>query len=292
MQRLAMQSAVIVACALVLAPSLAAQENAAPLPPSREGSGDEPREREGERERPEPIETDRDSFTPSTRTAGLGKVIVESAYSFIENRGIPETHSFPELITRIGVTERIELRLGWNAEIGGGGNDISGSEGDVSLDTPRVKQEYRLTYGFKAVLTEQKQWIPQSAVIVQAFTPTGGATNFTQVVGTYVFGWKMPGDWRIDAAIRYDTARENDDHFNIWAPSVVVKLPLSERWEVHGEYFSLISQGKESNFTRQYLSPGFRYLITENLEVGVRVGWGLNDQSARFFSNAGFGWRF
>ena len=39
-------------------------------------------------------------------------------------------------------------------------------------------------------------------------------------------------------------------------------------------------------------SPGDHYLITENLEIGVRVGWGLNEQSARFFSNAGLGWRF
>jgi hypothetical protein len=32
--------------------------------------------------------------------------------------------------------------------------------------------------------------------------------------------------------------------------------------------------------------------ITPDLEVGVRVGWGLNDQSARFFVNAGVGLRF
>jgi hypothetical protein len=32
--------------------------------------------------------------------------------------------------------------------------------------------------------------------------------------------------------------------------------------------------------------------VTENLEVGVRVGWGLNDQTPRFFSNVGFGWRY
>ncbi len=38
--------------------------------------------------------------------------------------------------------------------------------------------------------------------------------------------------------------------------------------------------------------PGVHYLITPNLEVGVRVGWGLNDQSARFFANAGVGVRF
>jgi hypothetical protein len=34
------------------------------------------------------------------------------------------------------------------------------------------------------------------------------------------------------------------------------------------------------------------YLITPNLEVGLRLGWGLNEQSAAFFTNVGFGWRF
>jgi hypothetical protein len=292
MHHLAIRASLLGACALLLVSPLAAQETAVHLAPSQAGFGIEPREREAEPERPEPIETDRDSFTPSTRTAGLGRLIFESAHSFIENRGVPDTNSFPELITRYGLTERLELRLGWNAEIGGGGNDISGSQGDVTLDNPRVKREYRLTYGLKAQLTEQEQWIPQSVFILEAFTPTGGASNYTQVVGTYAFGWKMPGDWRIDSSFRYATANENGDHFGIWAPSVVVKVPLSERWEVHGEYFSLFFQGKESNFSRHYLSPGFRYLITENLEVGARVGWGLNEQSARFFSNVGFGLRY
>lgn len=43
------------------------------------------------------IETDCDSFTPATSPAGKGRVIVESAYSFIDNRSVPETHSYPEL---------------------------------------------------------------------------------------------------------------------------------------------------------------------------------------------------
>jgi hypothetical protein len=32
--------------------------------------------------------------------------------------------------------------------------------------------------------------------------------------------------------------------------------------------------------------------VTPDLEVGIRVGWGMNDQSARFFANGGFGLRF
>src|SRR4051812_13003374 len=43
-------------------------------------SGGEPG-REGRRDKE--IETDRDSFTPATSTAGRGRLIVESAYSFL-----------------------------------------------------------------------------------------------------------------------------------------------------------------------------------------------------------------
>src|SRR5262249_29873261 len=69
----------------------------------RRESGGEPR-REGRRE--DEIETDRDSFTPAISTAGRGRLIVESAYSFLDNRHVPETHSFPELLLRYGVMER------------------------------------------------------------------------------------------------------------------------------------------------------------------------------------------
>jgi hypothetical protein len=33
-------------------------------------------------------------------------------------------------------------------------------------------------------------------------------------------------------------------------------------------------------------------LLTPNLDVGVCLGWGLNDEAANFFTNAGVGWRW
>jgi hypothetical protein len=72
----------------------------------------------------------------------------------------------------------------------------------------------------------------------------------------------------------------------------VLRVPIGERWQVHAEYFGLFSQGREGAGSRQFISPGGHFLITPNLEIGVRVGWGLTEQSANFFANAGFGWRF
>ena len=120
------------------------------------------------------LETDRDAFTPATSTAGKRLTIVESSYSFIDNRKVAETHSFPEFLVRHGVSDWLELRLGWNYEVGGEGNSVSGGEGSEGLGGGGIKRESQISYGLKAAVTEQQGWVPRSAVILQGFTPTSG----------------------------------------------------------------------------------------------------------------------
>ena len=106
-----------------LQPSAAA--NVQPFPYSNlpELGGEEEEAEEDE------IETDRDSFTPATTTAGWQRLIVESAWSFIDNRRVPDTNSLPELVVRYGLNDWLELRLGWNWEAGGAPNTIRCSAG-------------------------------------------------------------------------------------------------------------------------------------------------------------------
>ena len=269
--------------------------------PAREDSQEADRRSEGEPEEEErrspfedKIETDRDAFTPSTKTTPLNRLILESSYSFIDNRGAPDTNSFPELLFRYGLLKRLELRLGWNYEAGGGGNVVSGNAGETAegVDTSSLTREQRMLYGFKASLTEQQSWRPDSILIVMGVTPTGGDATATQLRADYVFGWRLPNRWRLDSALAFTTDSDSGNRFEVWAPSTVLRMPLTERFQVHAEYFGQISQGRQSEFSHHFFSPGMHYLITPNLELGLRVGWGLNEQTARFFSNVGFGWRF
>jgi hypothetical protein len=118
-----------------------------PLAAAGEESGEE-RSREERPEKDESegvVETDRDAFTPITRTVDRGQFILESAYSFIDNRAVAPTHSFPELLLRYGLLKRFELRLGWNYEVGGSGNNISGEEGDAVLEGGRIARENRVS---------------------------------------------------------------------------------------------------------------------------------------------------
>jgi hypothetical protein len=252
--------------------------------PRRDAIGLETEGSEGERE----LETDRDSFTPATTLVGRGKTVLESAYTFSDNRSFKEGHSFPELLIRYGLSERVELRLGWNYEIGG----VSESGGVEEVDARTLEKESEISYGIKYLVTENKEWMPRSSIILTGFTPTSGNVNNSQLVATYVFGWELANRWALDAAIRYGTDSEEHDHFNDWAPSVVLKIPLGEKIKVHAEYFAIFSSGRAEETNKQFFSPGVHYLVTENLEIGTRVGWGLNDQSAKFFVNAGIGWRF
>lgn len=236
------------------------------------------------------IETDRDSFTPATTVVDPGRTIVESSYTFADNRHTVETHSLPELVARVGVLPWLELRVGWNWEVGGAGGAFSDVEfGDEDLGTGA---ESDVEFGLKAQTTRQADWIPESAVLIEGFTPTYGPANDTDLTLGYVFGWTLPNGWKWDSAMRMGTGSEHDDRFSTWAPSSVVKIPLGERWNVHFEYFGLCTEDKAVDSSRHFVSSGFHLLLTENLEIGTRFGFGINGQSSRFFNNVGLGWRF
>lgn len=238
------------------------------------------------------FETDRNAFTPTTTVTGESVSIWEASYAYINNRNAPDTHSWPELLVRYGISERIELRWGWDYEIGGGGNIVSANEGAEGVDTGEVTEESRMLYGLKVQVTEQNGWIPRSIVILEGFTPTSGGNPASQVVPTYAFGWELAARTRLDAALRFATATEGGDAFNRWAPSVVWRVPINELVEVHAEYFGVFSAGREQDKARAFFSPGAKLQISKNFEVGLRVGWGLTDEAARFFVDPGIAWRY
>ena len=52
------------------------------------------------------------------------------------------------------------------------------------------------------------------------------------------------------------------------------------------------STSRETSPDQHYFSTGGHYLLSEDFELGTRVGWGLNDASVRFFANVGIGLRY
>jgi hypothetical protein len=210
----------------------------------------------------------------------------------VDNREAKDTHSFPEFVARYGLNDWFELRFGASYEVGGEGSVVSTGGGFSEQDAGVIESESQLMYGFKINATQQDGWVPRSSVILAGASPTSGPEATSQFYATYVAGWTTDYNWQWDTALRFGTDEFEADRHSLWAPSTVIKVPLGERWKVHGEYFGIVSHGLADPRSRHYLSPGAHYLISNDLELGVRIGWGLNEESSNFFSNVGLGWRF
>ncbi len=236
--------------------------------------------------------TDRDAFTPCTHAVAPGTILQEASSVYIENRtGLP-TNNYPEWLVRVGATERVEWRFGANYGAGSQGNVVTSVEvGEGTYDGRRL-YESSLLYGFKVNATGQEGWLPESCFIMEGTTPTSGDVLGSVPVATVVFGWEMPAGWRLDAALRYAYAEGLYEWFNRWSPSVVLRVPVTERLEIHAEWFGSYTQGLADDVVQPFFSPGTHVMVTRNLEVGVRVGWGLATDAAPFFSDAGLGWRW
>lgn len=246
------------------------------------------------------LHTDRDAFTPSTRTMAPGARLTEASYVFIDNLSGYPTNNYPELLLRVGTNEWFEWRLGVNYGVGSQGNVVTSVEvGEGTLDGSTL-YETSILYGCKVKTSTQAFLRPDSCLIVEATTPAYGDVHGTSPVATFVSGWELPmafasaGEerWRIDTAIRYAYAEGLEEWFSRWTPSVVLRMPVTDRWEVHAEWFGNYTAGLAADTAKPFFSPGTHYMLTKNLEVGLRVGWGLTSEAAPFFSDAGLAYRW
>jgi hypothetical protein len=252
---------------------------------------DESADSEAERsEIEEFIETDRNSFTFSRLTAGADRLIIESSYSFIDLHGEKTKNSFPELLMRLGIGDRFELRLGWNYE---SGRERLPAAGNIAGFFGANAQQ-QIYYGFKAAVTRQSGWLPGSAFLAQGHTPTGGHQSVTQPRIGYVLGWTLPNRWNFDAGFRFGTDDDEGHPYVLWAPSVVLKIPLtpSERLFTHVEYFGIITNGKQEDVSMHFVDTALHYLITPNLEIGAIVAFGPRSHGLDIVTNVGIGVRF
>lgn len=236
------------------------------------------------------LNTDRDAFTPATTTVDVGTMLTEASYVWIDNPGAPPTNSFPELLVRVGASERLEWRLGFNYEQGSGGAVVSAVEVGEAVLNAEAGSEASVLYGCKLLLAEGDGWIPRSVAIFEGFTPVAGEVWGTEPAATYAFGWELPEQWRFDAAARYTYADSEEGRFDRWSPSVVLRMPLAERIEVHAEWFGTWSQGLINDSGQQYVGPGGHFMLLPGLEIGCRMGWGLTRDAAGYYFDTGIGW--
>ena len=232
----------------------------------------------------EPVVTDRPDFTESAETVAPGRVQLEGGLTFTD-AGAVEEQSFGELLGRVGLGDRLELRLGAPSYLsveGPGGADAEGRE-DASL-------------GVKARLWSGDGGSrPDAALIVATSLPTGsrqlggGAGLVPEAV--LALAWEPAPDVGLGANLGWAYGREDGDRFHQAFASVALGWAAGERLGLFAELYGFSEEEPDGDGTL-YADGGATWLLSPDLQLDARVGTGLSGTDTDWFFGLGFAARW
>ena len=225
-----------------------------------------------------PIETDRPDFTEASSLVSARHVQLETGWTSSQARGdnMPSQYSWPEVLLRIGLSSRLEARLGQSfASVDPGTGERFTAHDDLYA-------------GVKVALAEQRGARPQFALLLQATIPTGDdrLTNDEWLPGgALLAGWGTDGALSYAAGLQFNRLPVEGMELG---PSVAVGLQLSPSLKGYGEWFAFAPVGAGESSTAHYANGGFALRVSDDAQLDARVGAGLNDAADRVFFGLGF----
>ena len=231
----------------------------------------------------DPLVTDRPDFTESAVTVTRGRTQIELGYTFTE-LGDLEQETLGELLVRIGWTEIVEIRLGvgsW-ARVTGPGVDVSGTT-DLSVGC-KIRLSDPLPAG---------SGLPQVALLLATTLPSGSeafSNQDAQPSATLALAWELDDKTSLGSNVGYARLGESGDRFGEISASLSLGRSLSDRLNGYVEVYALNRQ--EGRGDDQFLNAGFTWALSEDSQLDIRAGTGLDSDSADFFVGAGAALRF
>jgi len=240
----------------------------------------------------EPLVTDRPDFTEASSTVGRGVVQLEAGYTYTFNDDPGEvlaSHSYPETLLRVGILAQwLEFRIDWN---------YAEQRAGVGFGAVRARGSEDLTVGFKIGLTPQEGILPEMALIPQLSIATGedGFTAGEELPGIlWIYGWEVndfivtAGQTTLNRAVDEVTG----EAFGEFSQSWTIGYSLTDRLGAYTEWFGIVPDGADTERTTHFFNGGFTFLVTNDLQLDIRGGVGLNEAADDYFLGTGFAKRF
>lgn len=235
---------------------------------------------------PEPLVTDRPDFTESAETVQPGRLQLEAGYTFARSGGVRD-HTFGELLARIGVLDRAELRLGLNSYqvVEGPGGDASGLQ-DLSL-------------GLKAKLAEGatdrfEPLRPTVAILLSADFPTGAdevGSDAGAAGGTIALAWPLTPRLSLGSNLGVAWLGLGDDEFAEFSGSLALGVSIGRNAGVYVETYGF-SSPDPAGLDAAFLNGGLTFAFGPDLQVDGRVGVGFDNPRPNYFAGLGFAFRW
>ncbi|SER81176.1 Putative MetA-pathway of phenol degradation [Nitrosomonas sp. Nm51] len=231
----------------------------------------------------ESIATDRPTFSLGAGTVPKKHVQFETGYTFSVDGARPNTttHTFPETLIRIGLTDTFEMRLEWPTQT------------FINSDTKQSGLE-DLALGFKTQIFQQQKWMPQFSIAGRLSIPTGNrklSSNHVDTELQTIWSYVLNERFSLFGNVNIGSAGSQNKRFAQFSSSLGLGVNLGNSLSGFMEYFGFYPVQADSRNLHS-LQTGLIYQITYNLQLDARVGAGLNHNADDLFTGAGLSWRF
>lgn len=219
-----------------------------------------------------------------------GRVQLEGGYVFVHDRvgGVNvDQHILPDMLLRIGLTERLELRIGWPGYVS--------TRYDDSLDADTTSDTLNPSIGFMLDLFPQEGWRPQTAVLAAIPITLDGnplTMDGMQPLTEVLYCWYPHDRWTIGGSTGFGLLDQTGDSFVQLQQTLNVDYLLAPRLGTFIEWSVLVDHGSADDGKQHLLSFGTSFLWTDSVQVSWRAGLGLNEPAPDFLTGVRFALRF
>lgn len=247
----------------------------------------------------EPIvvsESTSSSNTTGGRTGALAnsllaqRLVVQFGYSYLwdeEDDLVLTQHSVPDLLIRYGITDRIELRLGWSGMI------FSRLEDRLFDEEVSVDDWADPSLGIRIRLNDQKHLLPQLQVLASTPIATDGnpfALDSLQPTASLAYSWMLGPSVTVSGGtgvVRY--VNDGDDGYDL-QQLASIDWALTDSFGSYTQWSGL--WGLESDTFQHTGTAGVYYSLTDHVQLDLFVGLGLNAEAPDLVTGVGMSYGF
>jgi hypothetical protein len=233
------------------------------------------------------IVTDRPHLAEAASTVGLGRVQIETGYTYYHDSAAgttARTQSFPEPLFRIGLfREWFEFRVQYNyfheQTIRGGSSSVVQGSDDLYL-------------GAKLGLVEQAGLLPELTIFPQMRVPTGALHYSAGEVlpgMNFVYAWRVGERFEVECNTNVNKRRDPNrgGFYTEYLQTFNFEYDLVEQVMLFNEFVIFSPVGSQAVPGQAYSHAGFHYFLLPNLQLDVHAAVGLNAAADDFFGGSG-----
>jgi len=237
------------------------------------------------------IDPDRPDFTEGTGIIPLGRVQVETGYTYsrVEDEG---TSALGEILVRVPLSKRVEARIGvgsydWIHHNGPSSQGYEDPEIGVKVQVAGGADDKPA--GLASALAH-----PRVALLFLTTIPVGGhdlTADAWQPTAKLALGWELTKRFSLSSNLNLANLSDGGRRFSQVAASLSAGYSLTDRWDSFFEVFAFSREAVDGSFTR-YADTGVAYAVNDNLKLDFRVGCGRNDAQPDYFVGTGAAFRW